>query len=149
MALTKPDLEQRRVDRGLGGLLADLGDHGLLDGLEARDLLVEGEVLDLRQMSRSHFLAFVTGEPGASSIGESEPERQHVSYEVDARLVQDAGAAGGEVDAAEHVLAGQRQGEERRRRWHAELVSCAYRSRAEISITTISSRTVSAFHQAR
>lgn len=47
-----------------------------------------------------------------------------VSYEVDARLVQDAGAAGSKVDAAEHVLAGQRQGEERRRGRHAELVSC-------------------------
>jgi hypothetical protein len=68
--------------------------------------------------------------------GESE-RHSDVSYEVDARLVQDAGAAGGEVDAAEHVLAGQRQGEERRRRWHAELVSCAYRSRAEIKLASL------------
>jgi hypothetical protein len=48
VALTEPNLEQRRIDRGLGSLLADLGDHGLLDGLEARYLLVEGEVLDLQ-----------------------------------------------------------------------------------------------------
>lgn len=41
MALTESNLEQCRIDGGLRRLLADPGDHRLLDDLEARYLLVE------------------------------------------------------------------------------------------------------------
>jgi hypothetical protein len=39
--LTEPDLEDRTIDGLLGSLLADLGDHRVLDLLEGRYLAVE------------------------------------------------------------------------------------------------------------
>jgi hypothetical protein len=46
-----------------------------------------------------------------------------VAYEVNAGLVENSGAARREVDAAEDLLVGHVQGEERRRGRHAELGS--------------------------
>ena len=45
---TKPDLEDCAIDHFLGGLLADLADHGVPDLLEVGYLVVERQVLDLQ-----------------------------------------------------------------------------------------------------
>jgi len=46
--LTEPDLEDCAIDSLLGGLLADLGDHRVLDLLKGRYLVVERQVLNLQ-----------------------------------------------------------------------------------------------------
>lgn len=121
---TKSDLEDCAIDNLLGGLLADLDDHGVLDLLEVGYLVVERQVLDLQD--RIDPVYHNVSVCQRKHIQEEKKHRGSIAYEVNAGLVEKPCAAGREVDAAEDLVVGHIQGEERRRRWDAKLGSCRH-----------------------